>query len=78
MHISICVKEILEFFDIQPGQKGLDATLGYGGHTRKMLEKLQGKGHIYALDVDPIESVKTEKRLHDAGLIWILYRRHIF
>ena len=35
MHISICVKEILEFFDIQPGQKGLDATLGYGGHTRK-------------------------------------------
>ena len=32
-----------------------------------MLEKLQGKGHIYALDVDPIESVKTEKRLHDAG-----------
>ena len=67
MHISICVKEILEFFDIRPGQKGLDATLGYGGHTRKMLEKLQGKGHIYALDVDPIESVKTEKRLHDAG-----------
>lgn len=67
MHISICVKEILEFFDIQPGQKGFDATLGYGGHTRKMLEKLQGKGHIYALDVDPIESVKTEKRLHDAG-----------
>ena len=67
MHISICVKEILEFFDIQPGQKGLDATLGYGGHTRKMLEKLQGKGHIYALDVDPIESVKTEKHLHDAG-----------
>ena len=44
MHISICVKEILEFFDIQPGQKGLDATLGYGGHTKKMLERLQGKG----------------------------------
>lgn len=43
MHISICVKEILEFFDIQPGQKGLDATLGYGGHTRKMLEKYRAK-----------------------------------
>ena len=43
MHISICVKEILEFFDIQPGQKGLDATLGYGGHTRKMLENYREK-----------------------------------
>lgn len=67
MHISICVKEILDFFDIQPGQKGLDATLGYGGHTRKMLECLQGKGHIYALDVDPIESKKTKQRLEEAG-----------
>ena len=67
MHISICVKEILEFLQIQPGQKGLDATLGYGGHTRKMLECLQGQGHIYGLDVDPIESVKTEARLRELG-----------
>ena len=28
MHISIMVKEILEFLQIQPGQQGLDATLG--------------------------------------------------
>lgn len=67
MHISICVNEILDFLQIQPGQQGLDATLGYGGHTRCMLEKLQGKGHMYALDVDPIEIVKTKKRLEDAG-----------
>ena len=67
MHISICVNEILDFFDIQPGQQGLDATLGYGGHTSKMLEKLQGEGHIYGLDVDPIESAKTKKRLEDKG-----------
>ena len=67
MHISIMVQEILDFLHIQPGQIGLDATLGYGGHTRAMLEKLQGKGHIFGLDVDPIESVKTEQRLRDAG-----------
>ena len=66
-HIPIMVREILDFLQIQPGQKGLDATLGYGGHTRAMLEKLQGKGHIYGLDVDPIESEKTRKRLEDAG-----------
>lgn len=67
MHISIMVREILDFLNIQPGQVGLDATLGYGGHTRAMLEKLQGQGHIYGLDVDPIESAKTEKRLRDLG-----------
>jgi 16S rRNA (cytosine1402-N4)-methyltransferase len=67
MHISICVNEILDFLQIQPGQQGLDATLGYGGHTRRMLEKLQGKGHMYALDVDPIEIVKTKQRLAEAG-----------
>lgn len=67
MHISIMVNEILDFLDIKPGQKGLDVTLGYGGHTGRMLEKLEGKGHIYGLDIDPIEIKKTEKRLADKG-----------
>jgi 16S rRNA (cytosine1402-N4)-methyltransferase len=67
MHISIMVKEILDFLQIKPGQQGLDCTLGYGGHTRKMLEKLEGKGCIYGLDVDPIESSKTVERLKNAG-----------
>lgn len=67
MHISICVKEILDFLQIQPGQTGLDATLGYGGHTLEMLKCLKGQGHIYALDVDPIESAKTKERLEKQG-----------
>ena len=67
MHLSICVDEILEFLQIQPGQRGLDATLGYGGHSRRMLEKLEGSGHLYGLDVDPIEIVKTTARLREKG-----------
>lgn len=67
MHISICVKEILEFLQIQPGQKGLDATLGYGGHSQEMLKCLNGQGHLYGLDVDPIEIVKTKARLESLG-----------
>ena len=67
MHISIMVQEILDVLDIKPGEKGLDATLGYGGHTKAMLEKLEGKGHMWALDVDPIEIVKTKERLNNAG-----------
>lgn len=67
MHISIMVQEILDFLQIQPGQRGLDATLGYGGHSTEMLKCLKGEGHLYALDVDPIEIVKTKERLASRG-----------
>lgn len=67
MHISIMVDEILDVLKIQPGERGLDATLGYGGHTKAMLEKLEGQGHMFALDVDPIEIVKTKERLKTQG-----------
>ena len=66
-HIPIMVDEILDFLQIRPGQTGLDATLGYGGHSRRMLEQLQGQGHLYALDVDPIEIEKTKARLAGLG-----------
>lgn len=67
MHISICVDEILDFLSIQKGQVGLDATLGYGGHSLKMLEQLSHTGHLYGLDIDPIEMEKTKIRLLDKG-----------
>lgn len=67
MHISIMVNEILDFLKIQPGEIGFDATLGYGGHTKAMLQCLNGQGHIYATDVDPVESEKTKTRLADQG-----------
>ncbi|ETA80155.1 16S rRNA methyltransferase [Youngiibacter fragilis 232.1] len=67
MHRSICVKEILEFLQIKPGQRGLDATLGYGGHTLEMLRCLNSKGHLFALDVDPIELPRTRERLASMG-----------
>ena len=67
MHISIMVKEILDFLQIQPGETGFDATLGYGGHTKAMVECLHGEGHMYATDVDPEESAKTKKRLEELG-----------
>jgi 16S rRNA (cytosine1402-N4)-methyltransferase len=67
MHRSICVKEILEFLQITPGQTGLDATLGYGGHTLEMLKCLNSKGHLYATDVDSIELPRTQERLKSLG-----------
>lgn len=67
MHISICVKEILDFLQIKSGQTGLDATLGYGGHTLEMVKCLDSKGRLYALDVDPIELPRTKERLVRLG-----------
>lgn len=67
MHIPIMVEEILEVLKIQPGEQGFDGTLGYGGHTRAMLDKLEGKGHLYSGDVDTVELPKTEARLRAAG-----------
>lgn len=67
MHLPICVKEILEFLQITPGQTGLDATLGYGGHTLEMLKCLQSKGRLYAIDVDSLELPRTKDRLERLG-----------
>lgn len=67
MHRSICVNEILEFLNIQPGQIGMDATLGYGGHSLEMLKCLVPNGHLYATDVDPFELPKTRDRLAALG-----------
>jgi 16S rRNA (cytosine1402-N4)-methyltransferase len=67
MHRSICVNEIMEFLQIAPGQTGLDATLGYGGHSVEMLKRLSPGGHLFAIDVDPIEMPKTKERLEAAG-----------
>ena len=67
MHRSICVNEILEFLSITPGQIGLDATLGYGGHSLEILKCLVPNGHLFAIDVDALELPKTRERLTTLG-----------
>ena len=67
MHRSICVDEIMEFLNIVPGQIGLDATLGYGGHAQEMIKRLIPGGHLYALDADPLELPRTKERLLTKG-----------
>lgn len=63
MHRSICVNEILEILKIVPGEIGLDATLGYGGHSLEVLKRLVPGGRLYAIDVDPFELPRTKERL---------------
>jgi 16S rRNA (cytosine1402-N4)-methyltransferase len=66
-HLPICVAEILEVLDPRPGEVGLDATLGYGGHAQELLARLTPGGRLYGLDVDPIELPRTEARLRALG-----------
>jgi len=67
MHRPICVNEILEFLQIVPGQVGMDATLGYGGHSLEMLKCLVPGGRLFATDVDPYELPRTRDRLASFG-----------
>ncbi len=66
-HRPICVGEILEILAPQPGETGLDATLGFGGHASEILPRLRPGGRLFALDVDPIELPRTAARLRAAG-----------
>jgi 16S rRNA (cytosine1402-N4)-methyltransferase len=66
-HRPIMVTEILEMLNPQPGEVAVDGTLGYGGHARELLPKLQPSGRLIGLDVDPIELPKTEARLRALG-----------
>lgn len=67
MHRSICVDEITELLQILPGQTGLDATLGYGGHSLEMLKRLLPGGRLFAIDADPLELPRTRDRLAALG-----------
>ncbi|MDD2805701.1 MAG: 16S rRNA (cytosine(1402)-N(4))-methyltransferase RsmH [Elusimicrobiales bacterium] len=66
-HRPICVDEILRILDPKPGETAFDATLGYGGHTRRLLPRLLPGGRLFAVDVDTMEMPKTEARLRAEG-----------
>lgn len=66
-HIPIMVEECLAALELAPGMTGVDATLGYGGHALRILERISPAGKLLGLDVDPIEQPKTEARIRAAG-----------
>lgn len=67
MHVPIMVREILTVLAPKPGERIIDCTLGYGGHARELLAAIRPGGHLLALDVDPLEQPRTEKRLRGQG-----------
>jgi 16S rRNA (cytosine1402-N4)-methyltransferase len=51
-HIPVLFEPALSYLAIRPGGIYVDATFGAGGHSRGILERLQG-GRLIALDADP-------------------------
>jgi 16S rRNA (cytosine1402-N4)-methyltransferase len=66
-HVPIMVEEILEVLDPCPGDTAVDCTLGFGGHTRRLLGRVIPSGHVLGLDADPLELPKTEAALRAEG-----------
>jgi 16S rRNA (cytosine1402-N4)-methyltransferase len=66
-HRPIMVAEIIEALAPKPGELAVDCTLGYGGHAREILARIQPGGRLLGLDADPIELPRTEARLREAG-----------
>ncbi len=51
-HESVMPAESLEYLDVQEGKIYVDCTLGGGGHSRQILNALNGTGHLYMFDQD--------------------------
>lgn len=66
-HVPILVAEVLAALDPKPGELGVDATLGWGGHAERFLERIAPGGKLVALDVDPLESARAAERLERLG-----------
>lgn len=52
-HVSVLLNEIVAWLQPAPGQIFVDGTLGGGGHTRALAERVGPDGFVLALDRDP-------------------------
>ncbi len=65
-HIPVLAQEIISLLEIKPGQVYIDGTLGGAGHSKLILEKLQGQGKLYSFDQDGevIDRLKNEAKAY--------------
>lgn len=53
---------------LYPGARAVDATMGNGGDTRWLCERVGDTGKVYAFDIQPEAVARTRDRLEAAGL----------
>ena len=62
MHISVLLEESINYLNLKKDSIIVDCTLGYGGHSSKILEKIK-EGYLYAFDQDKEAIIEAEKKL---------------
>ncbi|MCS7047145.1 MAG: 16S rRNA (cytosine(1402)-N(4))-methyltransferase, partial [Gemmataceae bacterium] len=53
VHVPVLSAEILQLLDPRPGQVIVDCTVGGGGHTRLLAQRVGPTGRVIGLDQDP-------------------------
>jgi len=61
-HCSVLLSESIERLDIKEDGIYVDATMGGGGHSSKIMQRLT-TGHLYAFDQDEFAIKETSKKL---------------
>jgi 16S rRNA (cytosine1402-N4)-methyltransferase len=60
-HESVLLHESIDLLGVKPGGVYVDATFGGGGHSKLILEKMGGKGRLFAFDQDDDAKRNTEQ-----------------
>ncbi|MBR2577658.1 MAG: 16S rRNA (cytosine(1402)-N(4))-methyltransferase RsmH [Erysipelotrichaceae bacterium] len=63
-HVSVLLSEAIDMLDVKEGGTYVDGTLGRGGHSRKILERL-GNGKLYCFDLDEKAIEESKKVLKE-------------
>lgn len=66
-HESVLLRESIELLGVKPGGVFVDATFGGGGHSKLILEKMSGKGRLFAFDQDEDAKRNTEQQEFSAN-----------
>ncbi|MBR5053255.1 MAG: 16S rRNA (cytosine(1402)-N(4))-methyltransferase RsmH [Bacteroidaceae bacterium] len=86
-HVPVLLSEAVDGLDVQPGGTYIDLTFGGGGHSREILRRLKGTGHLYSFDQDE-DAQLNAKELEGEGNFtfirsnfrflknWMLYYGH--
>lgn len=64
-HISVLADEVIENLNIKEDGIYVDLTLGKGGHSKKILERLSSKGRLIGLDQDQDALNAAKENLKD-------------